>query len=135
MTREISCGAIIIKNGKVLLVEQNNDIISFPKGHQEKGENRVITAIREAKEETNVDIEIVSQKEYKASYIVKDNIPKDTFFYLAREINDNELIPQRTEIKNVFWVPLEDVRTTINRDNIKELWDEVMKDIVKNKIM
>ena len=135
MTKEISCGAIIIKNGKVLLVEQNNDIISFPKGHQEKGENRMVTAIRETKEETNLDIEIVSEKEYKVSYIVKDNTPKDTIFYLAREVSNNDLIPQSTEVRNVFWVPLEEVRETINRENIKELWDEVFKDIVKNKIL
>lgn len=134
MTREISCGAIIIKNGKVLLVEQNNDIISFPKGHQEKGEKRITTAIRETKEETNLDIEIASKKEYKVSYIVKDNTPKDTIFYLAKEVSDNELIPQSTEIRNVFWVPLEEVRNMLNRENVKLLWDEVLKDIVKNKI-
>ena len=62
---EKSCGAIIIHktnkdNYKVLLVKNHNGRYwSFPKGHVEKGETEEETAIREIKEETGLDVEIV----------------------------------------------------------------------------
>ena len=62
---EKSCGAIIIykaneNNHKVLLVKNHNGRYwSFPKGHVEKGETEQQTAIREIKEETGLDVEIV----------------------------------------------------------------------------
>ena len=50
MKEEISCGAIIINNNKVLLVEQQTDFIGFPKGHIEGNETYLETALREVKE-------------------------------------------------------------------------------------
>lgn len=131
--KELSCGAIIIDENKILMIEQNNDLISFPKGHQEKGESKKETAIRETKEETNLDIKIISEKEYTVSYLVKENIPKDAVFYLAKTTNKKELKPSREEIRNAFWVPIEGVKELINKESIKIMWDEVLKDIVKNK--
>ena len=58
MKHEKSCGAVIIKNNKVLVLQQVAGHWGFPKGHVEKGETEVETAIREIKEETNLDVEI-----------------------------------------------------------------------------
>ena len=60
--KEKSCGAIVykIENNelKFLLVHQNNGHYSFPKGHVEENETEIETAIREIKEETNLDVKI-----------------------------------------------------------------------------
>ena len=36
MMKEKSCGAVVINNGQVLLIQSNEGIYGFPKGHMEK---------------------------------------------------------------------------------------------------
>lgn len=54
--QKISCMAIVVANSKKVLVLQNDGEWVFPKGHNEIGEDFVQTAIREAKEETGIDL-------------------------------------------------------------------------------
>ena len=49
MEKEKSCGAIIIKNKKVLLIQQTDGFWGFPKGHVEQNETDEQTATREVK--------------------------------------------------------------------------------------
>ena len=51
--REKSFVCIITKDNKVLLIKQTKGHWGFPKGHVEKNETEIETAIREVKEETN----------------------------------------------------------------------------------
>ena len=68
MEQEKSCGAIVInKNNKILLVHHNAGHWDFPKGHIENGETEEQTAIREVKEETNIDIIINNKYRYTTS--------------------------------------------------------------------
>ena len=70
MIKEKSCGAVIFNEDmtKVLLIKHNRGHISFPKGHQEKNETDKETALREVKEETGINIEIISEKSFHVSY-------------------------------------------------------------------
>jgi 8-oxo-dGTP diphosphatase len=57
--REFSAGGVVIKDKReVLLIKNPSNIWTFPKGHIEKGETREQAAVREVKEETNVDAQI-----------------------------------------------------------------------------
>lgn len=70
MKCEKSCGCIIIEDGiKVLLVKQTKGHWIFPKGHVEADETEMETAIREVKEETNVDVEVEGNKRYTMRYV------------------------------------------------------------------
>ena len=51
MKTEKSCGAFIIKDGKVILIQQLDGFLGFPKGHVEGNETEEQTAIRDIKEE------------------------------------------------------------------------------------
>lgn len=55
-----SAGLAIVYNNKLLVLHptnhQHNDGYSIPKGKIEKGEDKIDAAIRETKEETNIDI-------------------------------------------------------------------------------
>ena len=62
MKFEKCCGCIILNENKVLLVKHNDGHWGFPKGHVEKDETELQTAIREVKEETNLDVEIQEDK-------------------------------------------------------------------------
>lgn len=126
---EKSCGAIIFNEGKVLVVKQTSGFYGFPKGHVEIGETEKETAIRETKEETGLDIKIISDKRYTQSYIVKENVHKDVVFFIAKLENNNEK-RQVEEIEEILWIDINEVENILTYDSLKELWKEVKKDFL-----
>lgn len=126
---EKSCGAIIFNEGKVLVVKQTSGFYGFPKGHVEIGETEKETAIREIKEETGLDIKIISDKRYTQSYIVKENVHKDVVFFLASIENNNEK-RQVEEIEEILWIDINEVENILTYDSLKELWKEAKKDFL-----
>lgn len=126
---EKSCGAIIFNEGKVLVVKQTSGLYGFPKGHVEIGETEKETAIREIKEETGLDIKIISDKRYTQSYIVKENVHKDVVFFLASIENNNEK-RQVEEIEEILWIDINEVENILTYDSLKELWKDAKKDFL-----
>ena len=126
---EKSCGAIIFNDGKVLVVKQTSGFYGFPKGHVEIGETEKETAIREVKEETGLDIKIISDKRYTQSYIVKENVHKDVVFFIAKLENNNEK-RQVEEIEEILWIDINEVENILTYDSLKELWKEAKKDFL-----
>lgn len=129
MIKEKSCGAIVELDGKVLLVRQKkSENIGFPKGHILTGESEIETAIRETKEETNIDIEICNKKRYSLSYIQNKNINKEVVYFLAKPRGDFKISIQESEIQDAFWVDKEKVREILTYENLRQLWDIVLND-------
>ena len=126
---EKSCGAIIFNEDKVLVVKQTSGFYGFPKGHVEIGETEKETAIRETKEETGLDIKIISDKRYTQSYIVKENVHKDVVFFIAKLENNNEK-RQVEEIEEILWIDINEVEKILTYDSLKELWKEAKKDFL-----
>ena len=132
MTYEKSCGAIIFNDkNEVLLIQQNSGNWGFPKGHMEKGETEVQTAIREIKEETNVDIEINEKYRYEILYLQREDMTKTVVYFVAKEINNNEIKLQDIELQNYKWTKPEEVANTLTYDNITDLWIKCYNDIKK----
>ncbi len=121
MKKEISCGAIVIKNGKVLLIKHKEGHWGFPKGHMESGESYIETAKREVKEETNIDIKILSDEYFIESYIVKENINKDVIYYLAEPLND-EILLQESEVNEGEFIKINEICNHLNFDETKKLF-------------
>ena len=126
--KEKSCGAIVFNGDDVLIIEQFQGFFSFPKGHVEDGETEEETAIREVKEETNIDIEINSKKKYKISYKVSGNITKEVVFFLAKATSF-DLKNQENEIISCEWVNKEDVLDKLTYENIKKIFKNVLKEM------
>lgn len=129
MKKEKACGTIIIDNNKVLLIRQKQGFYGFPKGHVEGNETEVETAIRETKEETNLDVVVDESKRFEISYIVNDNIDKNVIYFLAKLTGENNIIAQEEEINEVIWVDIDKAEDILTFDNLKELWKEVLKEI------
>ena len=129
MKKEKACGTIIIDNDKVLLIRQKQGFYGFPKGHVEGNETEVETAIRETKEETNLDVVVDESKRFEISYIVNDNIDKKVVYFLAKLVGENNIIAQEEEINEVIWVDIDKVEDILTFDNLKELWKEVLKEV------
>ena len=132
MRNEKSCGAIILNDNKVLLIEQKSGVYGFPKGHMENTETEVETTLREIKEETNLDIEINDKYRYALSYIQKGIINKEVVYFLAKLKGESNIVKQEKEINNIFWADIEEVENTLSFDNLKEVWGKAYQDIKKN---
>lgn len=133
MKQEKSCGAIVInQNNKILLVHHNAGHWDFPKGHVEKGETEEQTAIREVKEETNIDIIINNKYRYTTSYSPKENVMKEVVYFLAQNIDEDKK-PQLEEVSEVKWFTLEEAMNTITYENSKEILNKLKKDIEEEK--
>jgi len=125
--KEKSCGAIVYKKEnnelKFLLVLQNNGHYSFPKGHMEENENEIKTALREIKEETNLDVELDTNFRYQITYLVESkNIMKDVVYFVATP-KTFDLISQEGEINECIWCNYEEVLEKLEFDNIKEVFE------------
>ena len=126
MKKVKSCGCIVIENNKVLLIQQKKGNWGFPKGRVEKNESECETAIREVKEETNIDVIIEDKnKKYIDTYYSKKNEFKEVVLFLGKRIG-GEIKPQENEIKNVEWVDLLEAINRITMKSTKELYQKVL---------
>ena len=118
---EKSCGAIVIyrsdNNYRILLVKNHNGRnFSFPKGHVEKGETEQQTAIREVKEETGLDIEIIDSFREVADYCPFGKIRKRVVFFMAQAFSDKVKI-QEEELDSYMWIDLFEAHHKCTYDN------------------
>ena len=129
MKKEKSCGCIIFnEKGEILLLHQNAGHWGLPKGHVEEGETEEHTAIREVKEETNIDVIINANYRYSMVYSPKENVEKEVVYFVAKNTS-NDIKPQLKEVQEVKWLNIENAINTISYDNSKELLKKVKKDL------
>lgn len=129
MKQEKSCGCIVMNDKKqVLLIHHNEGHWDYPKGHIEEGETEIETAIREVKEETNIDVIVDSKFRYTIQYSPKEDVIKEVVYFIAQNITNN-IKAQLEEVQLVEWVDLDEAIERITYNNAKELLEKVRKDL------
>lgn len=126
LKHEVSCGAYVIDDGKVLVIQHNQGHWDFPKGHMEKGETEKQTAKREVLEETGIEIEIISDEKYIVEYMPKANVQKKVIFFEAKKIG-GKLKKQESEVQNVEWITIDKALERITFENSRENFKKFMK--------
>lgn len=115
MKREFSAGGIVFKDDQVLLVnnaamrDPNKSYWGFPKGHLDGGEKSIEAALREVKEETGIEAEVV-KKIGDSKYVFTfegEKIFKVVSMFLM-EYKRGELKKQDEEILEVGWIDPEE---------------------------
>ncbi|MCL1859728.1 MAG: GrpB family protein [Oscillospiraceae bacterium] len=103
---EKSCGAVVYATDDdgikfLLLKGSSSNSIGFPKGHIEKGETEVETAIREIYEETSLNVVLHSDFKESYEYTIYGYIHKKVTCFLAEfnisdkyKIRDSEILEQ-----------------------------------------
>lgn len=134
--KEKACGAVIYKYEedelKFLLIKQTNDVWGFSKGHVEENEEEIETALREIKEETNLDVEINSEYRNSIEYIIDGkNILKQVVYFLATP-KTTDVKKQESEIVDIKWLNFEDSLNTLTYDNVKEVLKDAKSFIEKS---
>lgn len=131
MKAEKSCGCIILKDDKVLLICTRGDddklFWSFPKGHQEAGETDMETAIRETKEETNLDVLISDPTPIETGHFIHGGTAyKSILLFIAKPLS-SDLNPQEGEVESINWVQIDEAEKRITLDYYREAWKEALK--------
>jgi len=109
-----SAGFIVFKDKKILLLKSRKKHFDFPKGHVEPGEEIFQAAIRELKEETNIDIEdikIIGGPDIISYKVIEQNEIKDknVYYYYALLISNKE-IKLSKEHEYYVWVPIDEAQ-------------------------
>ncbi len=125
--KEKSCGCIIIKDNEVLLVQHNKGHWGFPKGHVENNETEMETAVREVKEETNVDVKIIDDKRYTMEYVTDKGRDKEVVYFIANPIS-TEIKPQEEEIKNIKWVSFSEALEILSYKNTQDFFENILNE-------
>jgi 8-oxo-dGTP diphosphatase len=102
----------------------------FPKGHIEKGESSQQAAIREVKEETNLEVEVI-EKIGDSKYVFTasgEKIFKVVIMFLMK-YQSGEIKYQQSELLEAKWVPEELVLETLSFSNDKSLFKLAMDKI------
>lgn len=130
MEKEKSCGTMCFNQNKILMVKHNKGHWAFPKGHVEKNETEQETAIRETKEETGIEAEIISDERFVITYSPKENVMKDVIYFIAKPKN-NLLNRQPEEIAELEWVNIDEADERITFDDDKKIYKRIKEIYVK----
>ncbi len=134
----IKAGCILVnmENKKIgLIFRENRNDYSFPKGHCEKGESFIETAIRETAEETKRDCKLVSENPIVIEHYVDGVGDKCVcHFYLTTDIgkSDNTC----TDTHTLIWTDFDKVEETLTYSSQKRWWKEIsfqVLQILKNQ--
>ena len=128
MIYEKSCGFVAYtkKDGArlYLIIRSSNGDYGFPKGHMEPGETEYETAIRELKEETNVEVEIIDgfrrQIEYK---LPNKDVIKQSVYFLGK-CTSVDVVAQESEVSSVLFAPLKKALELLTFEDTKRIIKE-----------
>ena len=140
MVFEKSCGAIVytVENGiiKYLLVEENSGFHSFPKGHVENDETEEQTAIREIKEETDLEVDLITDFRVCEQYnpAEKPSFTKQVVYFLANYSDAKPRVTRPNEVKALKSLSLEESLITIEHENKIVLLKQA-DEYIKHKIV
>ena len=130
MKKEKSCGAVVFKEEQgeinLLIIKQHDEYWHFPKGHVEENETEEETAIREIKEETNIDVEIDNNFRKVITYSPKEGVLKDVVFFIGKATSfDIEIDPD--ELIDAKWVKPEEARDYFVYQDTIDLYEAALK--------
>lgn len=129
MNYEHSCGAILftIDNTiiKYVLVMQSNGNYGFPKGHMEKDETKKDTAIREIKEETGIDCQLLPKIQRTIQYKIGGNTLKTVTYFAARFEEQSFMPADSNEILAVKLLELDAALSLLKHPELKNILIEV----------
>lgn len=123
MPRDAAGGIIVGKDGRIVLVWQNANSWSFPKGGVDEGETPLQTAWREVKEETGLsapELELVGELGSYTRYPIgrdgtgenRETPPGTRTLYLFKT-GQVELEPQEPDVTAAKWLTVDEALATL----------------------
>lgn len=127
MTIHKSAGGVVLNKGRIVVVSQNGNSWSLPKGHLDEGEDELTAAKREIREECGItDLKLVKKLgTYKRFRISKDGKSEDKsdqkvitiFLFLTSQEN---LQPEDPDNPKAVWLSPEQAVDLLTHQKDKE---------------
>ncbi len=123
--QEKSCGAVVYReteDGYLFLLEKMKlGHTSLPKGHMEAGESEADTALREIREETNLEVALDTGFRQVISYSPRAGHRKDVVFFVAKAMDDRDMTPQECEVSGLMWESFQEAKTLLTFDSDRQV--------------
>ncbi len=140
--KDKSFGVILVlrKEGdedRFLILHQTRGHWGFPKGHSEKEETPLESAIRELKEETGItDIDLIDLPKIvdKYSFELGGKYYDKTVEYFFAFTKEDKVVIQEVEIQSYKWATYEEAMETFNYEETKKVLtiaQKYLKDMLK----
>lgn len=126
-----SCGAVVFTREqgvtKYVIIRSTEGFCGFPKGHVEAGETDEMTALREIREETGLDVRLID------GFVTTDSHPhiregrppvmKEMVYFLA-EYQDQTPSAQLSEVSEILLLPFEEAMAIFEYESTRRILRE-----------
>jgi len=136
MKHTYSAGGVVLnKDGLVLVVNQNGNSWSLPKGHIDPGEEKLEAAIREIYEESGIkNLDLIKELESYERYRIgmdggEDRSETKTIYMFLFTTEEEKLEPLDPGNPEARWVEKEKVAELLTHKKDKEFFLNIINDI------
>jgi 8-oxo-dGTP pyrophosphatase MutT (NUDIX family) len=138
--QERSAGGIVVRGDETVVIvptrrgAQGQRVLALPKGHVDPGETPDQTALREVREETGVDAELVErlgEVRYFYQRAGKRIFKRVTFYLFA--YRGGSLDDHDDEVEEARWMPLEQATRALSYEGEREMAERALSAIVRDR--
>ena len=123
---EKSCGTVLYTTigntiHYLLLRAKDDGYCGFPKGHMEKFETEIETALRETWEETSIAATILEGFRWETAYVMPNGKEKSVVYFLASYENQSPMHNTGFEYHDYLQLPFNEAYSMLTFENTKEI--------------
>lgn len=128
-------GVVVGKNGKIVVVNQNNDSWSLPKGHIDPGEEAREAAIREIAEESGLTKlsfvkDLGSYQRYRLNKDGGDDLSEQKTIHMFLFTTDQvDLKPRDPSNPEARWIESDKVSQILTHPKDKEFYNKIKPEL------
>jgi 8-oxo-dGTP pyrophosphatase MutT (NUDIX family) len=138
--REFSAGGVVVRGDEVAVIvpkklsPEGRQVLALPKGHPDGDETPEAAALREVREETGVDAELVGPLGDVRYWYQRGGrrVAKVVSFFLLRYAGGS-LDDHDAEVEEARWVPLEEAGRTLSYAGEREMATRALSRIAEGE--